>query len=65
MAEPITPDQEAETTPEKPPVESRTDSAALLIALGILSSRILGLVREKVVAYFFGVGEHLDVYQLV
>lgn len=65
MAEPITPDQEAETTPEKPPVESRTDSAALLIALGILSSRILGLVREKVVAYFFGVGAHLDVYQLV
>lgn len=65
MAEPITPNQEAETTPEKPPVESRTDSAALLIALGILSSRILGLVREKVVAYFFGVGAHLDVYQLV
>ena len=65
MAEPIAPNQEAETTPEEPSVESRTGSAALLIALGILSSRILGLVREKVVAYFFGLGAHLDVYQLV
>ena len=65
MAEPIAPNQEAELTPEEPSVESRTGSAALLIALGILSSRILGLVREKVVAYFFGLGAHLDVYQLV
>lgn len=65
MAEPIAPNQEAESTPEEPSAENRTGSAALLIALGILSSRILGLVREKVVAYFFGLGAHLDVYQLV
>lgn len=65
MAEPIAPNQEAELTPEEPSVESQTGSAARLIALGILSSRILGLVREKVVAYFFGLGAHLDVYQLV
>ena len=40
-------------------------SAAAFVAAGILASRVLGLVREKAVAYFFGVGPHLDVYQLL
>jgi len=65
MAEPNAQHQEVELPPEDPSAESRSGSAALLIALGILSRRILGLVREKVVAYFFGLGAHLDVYQLV
>ncbi|MEM9997246.1 MAG: murein biosynthesis integral membrane protein MurJ [Bacteroidota bacterium] len=45
--------------------KQRSGSAAALVAAGILLSRISGLVREKAVAYFFGVGAHLDVYQLV
>ncbi|MEL6704796.1 MAG: murein biosynthesis integral membrane protein MurJ [Bacteroidota bacterium] len=47
------------------PEPKRRGSAAALVAAGILLSRLSGLVREKAVAYFFGVGAHLDVYQLV
>ncbi|MEO0560382.1 MAG: lipid II flippase MurJ, partial [Bacteroidota bacterium] len=60
---------EADAAPESPAesaVESRPKgSAAAFVAAGILASRILGLVREKVIAYYFGVGPHLDVYQLL
>ena len=44
---------------------SGAGSAAAFVAAGIFTSRVMGLVREKAVAYFFGVGAHLDVYQLV
>ncbi|MEO1728886.1 MAG: hypothetical protein AAFR95_17875, partial [Bacteroidota bacterium] len=54
------------TTPKASTSEpKRRGSAAALVAAGILLSRLSGLVREKAVAYFFGVGAHLDVYQLV
>ena len=49
---------------ESEPDQGRRGSGAPMIALGILLSRILGLVREKVVAYFFGLGAHYDVFQL-
>ncbi|MEM8557986.1 MAG: murein biosynthesis integral membrane protein MurJ [Bacteroidota bacterium] len=62
----------ADTPPGNPAADAqrgaakqRGGSAAVLVAAGILLSRISGLVREKAVAYFFGVGAHLDVYQLV
>ncbi len=35
------------------------------MAGGILSSRILGLVRDQIVAYFFGIGRHADVFRAV
>jgi len=38
-------------------------SGARLVAVGILSSRIFGLVRQKVLAHFFGVSAHFDVWQ--
>jgi putative peptidoglycan lipid II flippase len=38
-------------------------SGARLVAVGILSSRIFGLIREKVLAHFFGVSAHLDVWR--
>jgi putative peptidoglycan lipid II flippase len=44
----------------KPDSQSRT-SAASLVAIGIFVSRIVGFVRQAVVAYFFGVGPHADV----
>jgi len=40
------------------------DSAAGLVAAGIFSSRVLGLLRERAVAYFFGVSAHADVWQV-
>lgn len=39
------------------------ESAAGSVAAGIFSSRILGLFRERALAYFFGVGAHADVWQ--
>lgn len=65
MAEPIAGLDEPGPVPEMPSSERRSGSAAALIALGILSSRIMGLVREKAVVFFFGLGAHYDVYQLV
>ena len=63
--------EEADAAPGSPAeeaVESRPapkGNAAVFVAAGIFASRILGLVREKFVLYYFGVGPHLDVYQLM
>lgn len=38
-------------------------SGARWVALGILSSKIFGLVREVVLGFFFGVGPHADVWR--
>jgi len=40
------------------------ESAAGSVAGGIFLSRIFGLLRERTVAYFFGVGAHADVLQV-
>lgn len=39
-------------------------SAAGTVAGGIFTSRIIGFVRERAVAHFFGVGAHADVFQV-
>ena len=51
----------ADASPEKHPEAPR--SAAGTVAAGILASRIVGFVREAVVAFFLGVGAHTDVFQ--
>jgi putative peptidoglycan lipid II flippase len=38
-------------------------AASFLIASGILLSRIVGLVRERVIATYFGTGLHADVFR--
>lgn len=45
-------------TPQPPP--RRGGVSALLVAAGIFSSRVIGLVRERVIAGFFGTGLHAD-----
>lgn len=52
-----------ETDPETEPASSSRQSRAGTVAAGIFSSRILGLVRQATVAYFFGIGAHTDVYE--
>ncbi len=42
----------------------RSQSAAGLVAGGIFLSRIIGFVRERAIGYFFGVGEHADVFRV-
>jgi len=55
----------AASAPDEPsPPETGEDSAAGSVAAGILSSRILGLLRERTVAYFFGVSAHADIWQV-
>jgi len=44
------------------PTKRSSRAASLLIAIGILLSRIVGLVRERVVATYFGTGLHADVF---
>jgi len=39
-------------------------SAAMVVAAGIFLSRIIGFVRERAVGFFFGVGEHADVFRV-
>lgn len=57
------PEPEPETAPSSPSADAN-ESAAGAVAAGILSSRILGLLRERTVAYFFGVSAHADVLQV-
>lgn len=40
-------------------------SAAHFVAAGIFLSRIVGFLRERAIGYFFGVGEHADVWRAV
>ncbi len=55
------PDDATPTT--SPPDAPERKSAASLVALGILASRLAGLLRERAIAFFFGVGAHADVMQ--
>jgi putative peptidoglycan lipid II flippase len=50
------------TRPLKTPAADRTGVAALFVGLGIFASRIIGLVRERVLATYFGTGLHADVF---
>lgn len=59
MSEPIESVETAALPPQAPPARSR--GGAVLVAAGILSSRLIGFVRNVVVASYFGVGPHVDV----
>jgi putative peptidoglycan lipid II flippase len=50
-----------EPGPDAAAPSPRSGTAAFLVGLGILLSRIAGLVRERVLATFFGTGLHADV----
>jgi putative peptidoglycan lipid II flippase len=45
-----------------PPAAPRSGVAALLVGFGIFLSRVAGLVRERVLATYFGTGLHADVF---
>ena len=47
---------------DAPAPPARPGAAAFLVGLGILLSRIVGLVRERVLATYFGTGLHADVF---
>jgi putative peptidoglycan lipid II flippase len=49
---------------DREPDEVLRKSSAGTVAAGIFTSRIIGFVRERAVAHFFGVGAHADVLQV-
>ena len=49
-------------TPTPAPPAARGSTAAALVGAGILLSRIVGLVRERVLAIYFGTGLQADVW---
>ena len=43
---------------------ARPRRAAFLVAVGILSSRIAGLIRQRVFAYYFGLTAPADAFMM-
>jgi putative peptidoglycan lipid II flippase len=37
-------------------------AAALALGAGVLLSRVMGLVRDKIIAYYFGTSAEADIY---
>ncbi len=52
------------TEPIPPETPTPKTGGAAAIALGILSSRLIGFVRERAYAHFLGVGPHMDVLRV-
>ncbi|MBI5928387.1 MAG: murein biosynthesis integral membrane protein MurJ [Chloroflexi bacterium] len=56
------------TMPSSPPAKSQETSSVAratgLIALGNISSRILGLAREMILSYLFGAGPAVDAFKI-
>src|SRR5215471_2749514 len=52
--------------PEKPKTTKQTSVArsAGIVSIAVMFSRVLGLVREQVFAYYFGAGFLYDAYQV-
>src|SRR5690606_17309600 len=49
---------------EQEATNARVAGATGIIALGNIASRILGLTREKTLAYFFGASAQLDAFRI-
>jgi putative peptidoglycan lipid II flippase len=61
------PDREAgsvSTAPAAQPVARRLARSAGLIGIATMTSRVLGLVRDQVMAYLFGAGNAVDAYNV-
>lgn len=57
--------QPAASQPAEPHSAMRSVAvAALLIAVGNIASRLLGLIREPTIAYYFGRGLEVDAFQI-
>jgi len=59
------PDAAGEDGSNRSEASASSRSGASSVAAGIFSSRITGLIRERVVAHFFGVGAVADVWAVV
>jgi putative peptidoglycan lipid II flippase len=55
-------DDDGGSTTSKPAPAGDSGAGPLLVGLGIGSSRVIGLIRERVLATYFGTGLHADVF---
>jgi putative peptidoglycan lipid II flippase len=66
MAAPHVPEKTLNPAPEPDPAlaqaPQRPSNASFVVAAGIFLSRIIGVVRERVLATYFGAGVHADVF---
>jgi putative peptidoglycan lipid II flippase len=53
-----------EAVPAVAPEAAPSRGGAVLVAAGILSSRVVGLLRNSALAHYFGVGPHVDVLNM-
>jgi putative peptidoglycan lipid II flippase len=51
------------TEVQENPSSASGRGGAAFVALGILASRLIGFVRERAMAHYFGVGPHADVFR--
>ncbi len=63
MSEPSEPPHSHEPQLARGNAGARGGGGAARVALGILGSRLMGFLRERGLAYFFGVGPHADVFR--
>ncbi len=61
---PDSPDTDTKPAEDASAGDGATSSAAGSVAAGIFASRLVGLLRERVIAYYFGVSAHADVLQV-
>ncbi|HSN85232.1 MAG TPA: lipid II flippase MurJ, partial [Thermoanaerobaculia bacterium] len=67
MKEPIQQPQTEPAPASTPEVSGQVRppaGGAVVVAAGILMSRVLGLLRERVIAGYFGLGPHADVLRV-
>lgn len=65
LAEPVEPQEQIEA--EKPKSDTKQINVAKsagIVSIAVMFSRLLGLVREQVFAYYFGAGYLYDAYQV-
>jgi len=61
---PDSPDTDPTPAEDATAGDGAASSAAGSVAAGIFASRLVGLLRERVIAYYFGVSAHADVLQV-
>ena len=65
LAEPVMSENIIETESEKPATkQTSVAKSAGIVSIAVMFSRVLGLVREQVFAYYFGAGFLNDAYQV-
>ncbi|MEO8042055.1 MAG: murein biosynthesis integral membrane protein MurJ [Acidobacteriota bacterium] len=64
LADPISPEDSVPSENHKPSKQQSVARSAGIVSIAVMFSRVLGLVREQVFAYYFGAGFLNDAFQV-